>query len=76
MQHWLGGHMYAFPRIKKTLYLHFTDCHKTDTFDVKITLLEQQTDNDSRLHGECRSIEALDTYLPRGLNTIAPLHQY
>ena len=76
MRHRLAGHTYAFPRIKKTLYLHFIDRHKIHTLDVKITLLERQTEQDSRLRGEVRWIEALDTYLPRGLNTIAPLHQY
>ena len=75
MKHRLAGHMYAFPRLKRSLYLHFTRFHKGRGFDINVTLLEQQNDTQLRLQGEMRWIETLDTYLPRGLNTIAPLQQ-
>ena len=73
MGHRLAGHTYAFPRLKKTLYLHFHRFHPTVGFNVGITLLERVTDRTQRLARELDWIQDLGTLLPKGLNTNTPI---
>ena len=68
----LAGHVYNFARQRKSLYLYFINYHHSYLLEINITLLRVEG-LEARLQAETWWVETLDTYLLRGLNTIAPL---
>ena len=69
MRYHFAHHTYAFSRVHKSLYHHFSKIHKSG-FDVYITLVEQVNDKEVRLASENGWVTRLGTQLPQGLNTI------
>ena len=68
-------HTYAFPRVCKSLYYHFTNVHKL-SFDVYTMLEEQANEKQERLALGNGWVTRLGTWLLQGLNTITSLPHY
>ena len=72
MRERFARHRASFRTAPMSLYSHFLRFHHSDSLDISIVLLAQETDMGTRLTREREWIMCLGTVIPQGLNNRPP----